>query len=203
MLYETFIEISQIFKSQVLDITQQIKDAKIYNWEDKEQIKSFFCFISSLLEAENSINSICLMFSLMMSSHKPDIIWLDEISEALKNCAEGLNSYLIMQYNLPVKAIFKLEQVDSFATHVRENLRAVTYSIGVISYRLIHMEKDESEEKKKLNKMNILQGGIESRFIPSLSVETKAQIEGSFKITNDKQLQSLALQSNDQVITEA
>lgn len=49
------------------------------------------------------------MFSLMMSSHKPDIIWLDEISEALKNCAEGLNSYLIMQYNLPVKAIFKLE----------------------------------------------------------------------------------------------
>lgn len=36
------------------------------------------------------------------------------------------------------------------------------------------MEKDESEEKKKLNKMNILQGGIESRFIPSLSVETKA-----------------------------
>ena len=45
------------------------------------------------------------MFSLMMSCHKPDIIWLDEISEALKNCAEGLNSYLIMQDILPYKSI--------------------------------------------------------------------------------------------------
>ena len=51
--------------------------------------------------------------------------------------------------------------------------------------------------------MNILQGGIEARFIPSLSQETKTQIEGSFKITNDRQLQSLALQNEDQVISEA
>ena len=37
-----------------------------------------------------------LMFSLMMTAHKPDVIWLDEIAEALKNCAEGLNSYMLM-----------------------------------------------------------------------------------------------------------
>ncbi len=41
------------------------------------------------------------------------------------------------------------------------------------------------------------------RFIPTLSLETKTQIEGSFKITNDKQLQQLALQGEDKVITEA
>lgn len=41
------------------------------------------------------------------------------------------------------------------------------------------------------------------RFIPALSNETKTQIEGSFKITNDKQLQQLALQGEDKVVTEA
>ena len=39
----------------------------------------------------------------MMSAHKPEVTWLDEISEALKNCAEGLNAYLIMNNNLPVQ----------------------------------------------------------------------------------------------------
>ena len=50
-----------------------------------------------------------------------------------------------------------------------------------------------SEEQKKVQKLNILQGGIEARFIPSLSAETKTQIEGSFKITQNRSLQQLAL----------
>ena len=48
-----------------------------------------------------------------------------------------------------------------------------------------------------------MQGGIEGRFIPSLSDEIKKQIEGSFKITNDKKLQHLALQDRSQVILTA
>ena len=39
----------------------------------------------------------------------------------------------------------------------------------------------------------MLQGGIEDRFIPGLSEPTKLQIEGSFKITGDKELQRLSL----------
>jgi hypothetical protein len=45
---------------------------------------------------------------------------------------------------------------------------------------------------KQLAKLNILQGGIEPRFIPALSSETKLQIEGSFKITLDETLKILA-----------
>ena len=45
------------------------------------------------------------------------------------------------------------------------------------------LTNEESEERKNLSQLNILQGGIEARFIPSLSQETKRQIEGSFKIT--------------------
>ena len=71
------------------------------------------------------------------------------------------------------------------------------------AYRLTLVSEEESDESKSLSKLNILQGGIEARFIPALSQETKTQIEGSFKITNDKQLQQLALQSEDKVVQEA
>jgi len=52
---------------------------------------------------------------------------------------------------------------------VKESLRSISYTIGSIAYRLILLNEDEDAEKKKLNKLNILQGGIEGRFIPSLS----------------------------------
>ena len=44
-----------------------------------------------------------------------------------------------------------------------------------------------------MSQLNILQGGIENRFIPQLSEPTKIQIEGSYKITGDKELQKLSL----------
>jgi hypothetical protein len=46
-----------------------------------------------------------------------------------------------------------------------------------------------------------LQGGFEDRFIPELSEETKNQIEGSFKITGNKQLQRLSLTDSEAVVT--
>ena len=73
----------------------------------------------------------------------------------------------------------------------------VCYAIGIVTYRLVQLNKDESDERKNLSKLNILQGSIEPRFIPSLSQGTKEQIEGSFKITKDVQLQALATKSED------
>ena len=93
-----------------------------------------------------------------------------------------------MSQNLPLTAQKKLEEVDSYRTLVEESLRAINYSIGIVAYRLIHLNLDESEDAKSLSRMNILQGGIEDRFIPSLSQPTKDQIEGSFKITSDRHL---------------
>ena len=104
MLYETFIQISQVFKTQLEGITEQVRESKVHCWEDAEEAKSFFTFLDGIFGAEKSIHRICLMFSLMMLAHKPDVTWLDEIAEALKNCASGLNSYLIMYQNLPWKA---------------------------------------------------------------------------------------------------
>ena len=48
-------------------------------------------------------------------------------------------------------------------------------------------EKEEEEAKKAtkidFKKLFLLQGGLESRFIPELSDKTKELIEGFFKIT--------------------
>lgn len=94
LLYDSFILVSQQFKALVQSVTIKVSQAKVYDWPDDEQIKAFYDFLSSLFDAENSIPRVSLMFNLMMVTHKPDVTWLDEIAEALKNSAEGLNSYL-------------------------------------------------------------------------------------------------------------
>ena len=48
--------------------------------------------------------------------------------------------------------------------------------------------KVDNSDDHPLSKLIVLSGGIESRFIPALSASTKLQIEGSFKITGDKDL---------------
>lgn len=156
MLYETYILLSQQFKELICDITNQVRDAKVYNWEDKDQIKGFFDFINSLFNADKSIPRTALMFSLMMSAHKPQVTWLDEISEALKNCAEGLNSYLNMYNNLPYQTQIKLMPIDSYRKVVEESLRAICYSIGVLAYRLTLVPETDADDKEKLHKLNIL-----------------------------------------------
>ena len=69
----------------------------------------------------------------------------------------------------------------------------------MITQRLIKSEEEDSISTiaNQLINLNLLHGGIEDRFIPSLTDETKHQIEGSFKITNDKELQDYAQKTKD------
>ena len=76
----------------------------------------------------------------------------------------------------------------------------VFYGIGVVTHHLVRMNKDETNERKSLSKLNILQGGVNEKFIPSLSAETKSQIKGSFKITNDSELLELAMKDESDVV---
>ena len=57
--------------------------------------------------------------------------------------------------------------------------------------------KGSEEEKNVLSKFTILHGGINEKFIPVLTEQCKKEIEGSFKITNDRELQAMALASPD------
>ena len=49
------------------------------------------------------------MFSLLMCSHKVDVTYIDEISEALKNCALGFDAYINRMHTIPVAKFFKIK----------------------------------------------------------------------------------------------
>jgi hypothetical protein len=53
------------------------------------------------------------MYSVSSFAHKVEIVWLDETAEALRNCAEGLDSYLLMKKNLLLDEQMKLDKLDS------------------------------------------------------------------------------------------
>lgn len=57
----------------------------------------------------------------------------------------------------------------------------LNYTMSVVGSRLI----DSDVTVPKHFRIELLSGGFQDRFIPSLSDETKRQIEGSFKITGD------------------
>ena len=50
-----------------------------------------------------------------------------------------------------------------------------------------------------MEKLSIIKGGIESRFIPTFDQKTKSLIEGFFKITEDKNLRAYALSAPETV----
>lgn len=141
-----------------------------------------------------------MFFSLFFTCYNVDVTWLDEIAEGLKNLTRSLNGVILNLMSIIWEkdpGAVKMKN-DKLVIYLRCVLRQVSYSIGWVAGRLIKKEK-VSDDEVTLNKLNILQGGIENRFIPGLSQATKIQIEGSFKITGDKELQKLALTEASQI----
>jgi len=60
MLYETFISVSETFKELMIDVTRQVREAKVYEWENKDEAKQFFDFLVVLFNGESSISRIML-----------------------------------------------------------------------------------------------------------------------------------------------
>ena len=74
-------------------------------------------------------------------------------------------------------------------------MRQLSYTLSNVAVKLI----SQNNETNKEFKIELLSGGFEDRFIPSLSDETKHQIEGSFKITGNEKLRELSLSAADKV----
>lgn len=78
-----------------------------------------------------------MKFALMLINFKSDVIWLDEITEALKNTATSLNDYIIFTQNLPIKIKKQVQGKDGFLNFVNFTQRQLSYTIGIVTYRLI------------------------------------------------------------------
>ena len=84
-----------------------------------------------------------MKFALMLVNLNPDVTWLDEITEALKNTATSLNDYIIFSQNLPIKIKRQLHDKDCFLDFVTFTQRQLSYTIGIVTYRLIQMDAVE------------------------------------------------------------
>ena len=82
------------------EIVKIIRSAKVKDWDLIDQ-KNFYELIKQNCFQEDSLHSQVRLFNIMMCTHKPDITWLDEIAEALRNCANGCDYYLIDSMNEP------------------------------------------------------------------------------------------------------
>lgn len=204
VIYESFILISQALQGVMQLVADQVRALKLApEGEARDAQKEIFEGLRALFQHEDSLGRLCMTYGLMMSCYKVDVLWLDEAAEALRNCASALDSYLLMKQNLPGAERRALDKIDTFGTLAGEVQRQFCYSIGVVANRLIQYSASEADDKKNIAKLNILQGGVEPRFIPSLTQETKDQIEGSFKLTNEARMQKLAQQDASEVVKEA
>ena len=168
-------------------MVDKINSTDFQSESDEEQIKAIFKYSREFMTSDFSLAQLSMQFVLFVSTHKAEVTWLDEIAEALCNCATGMDYYYGQIKRLDYKVIMKISESSRTFQDLLDHYCSMTYySIGVIAYRLIQLNSDEDEDKKNLSKLDILHGGIESRFIPTLSKETRTQIEGSFKITNDR-----------------
>jgi hypothetical protein len=86
-----------------------------WTWTD---YKNLTTFLKKLFEDENCVLRSVMKFSLMLINFNPDVTWLDEISEALKNTATSLNDYVVFSQNLPIPIKNALEGKDVFLEFV-------------------------------------------------------------------------------------
>ena len=93
--------------------------------------------------------------------------WLDEIAEGLKHATTAINNALlsVQSIRLESKPTFTMDN-DELVIYLQNVIRQISYTIGWVSGRLIQQKQDENDT---LSKLNVLQGGIEDRFIPDLS----------------------------------
>ena len=101
ILYQTFIDISEHFKIQLNFALGEIEKIDWEGWTEEHGI-ALFKFLEGLFSDENSILRCVQMFNLMVLGFKPDITWLDEIAEALKNAVTSLdNCITYSKYLMP------------------------------------------------------------------------------------------------------
>ena len=76
-------------------------------------------------------------------------------------------------------------------------MREACYTLGLVAQKLITNDgkdgqiADTKDDKLNFGKLIMLQGGIESRYIPELSSQTKSLMEGFSTITKDAELREL------------
>ena len=201
LLFETFTLIASRFKTQLSGQFKRIAAAKIFEWfGDVEDQALFYRTLSDQFDSEDSLPRTVLQFCHMIQAINIDENMLEMVAEALKDCAQALESYILVSKQIPYEAAKLIQDKDLLLKLVNEYQRTVCYTIGHIANRLIRVNQyDKKAEEYNLSRLTILQGGIEQHLLPGLSPDTKKKISASLACSQNKQLKKLALQNQDEV----
>ena len=103
-----------------------------------------------------------------------------------------MNQHDKLELEDPIKNKGKKEKLSQLLKILEPVTKELCYAIGVTAYRMIQVS-DETQ-KNPIRKLNILQGGIEPRFVTSLSEITKKNIRECYKVTQSEEIKVLASQ---------
>lgn len=200
ILFQAFINLSEHLMFQMNTLNSQLQQLDPASYSEAD-VQSLTGSLQAFFSRDASMLRTASLFCLAFVSIDVDVTWLDEIAEGLKLVLTAINSALLSMKRVHVDQAPGLDMSkNSFVVFLENVLRQVTYTLGFVAGRLIQQDQGANDDDNTLSRLNVLQGGVEDRFIPGLSEPTKVQIEGSFKITGNKQLQKLALSAPDAVV---
>ena len=189
-VYECMIQGCANFKDVMRKVSKIIMSADFAGFED-DDMKKFFERVDSLLTGKSSLMKAIMTFVLVIQLYEVGTTDLDEVSEALFNAQHGFSFYIaaseIMHKRKPEIEKHNGRILEEF----NRGKRFVCFGLSKVAARLVN--GTGTRDKSDLLKFKILNHGICENYIPILSESCKKEIEGSFKITGDVELQQKAL----------
>ena len=189
------IKACEILKENMKILSKLMTTSDFPEYEDND-IKSVFTKLDNLMTGKFSILKAVMIFAMSIQLYEVGSTDLDEVSEALRHAVEGLNFFIAASATIVNRKPELKDHVEKFLADVVQAQRLISFALNKVAGRMIN-GKGEEEQKNVLSKFTILHGGVAEKFIPVLSEQCKKEIEGSFKITNDRELQEMALASPD------
>ena len=194
-LYNTMIKACEILKENMKMVAQLMTTSEFPEYEEND-LKSVFTKLDNLMTGKFSLLKAIMIFAMFIQLYEVGSTDLDEVSEALRNAVEGLNFFVAASKTIQARKPEITQHNEKFLADVAQAQRFIAFALNKVAGRMIS-GKGSEEEKNVLSKFTILHGGIAEKFIPVLTEQCKKEIEGSFKITNDRELQAMALAPPD------
>jgi hypothetical protein len=158
-----------------------------------------FTKLETLVLGKTSIMRGIQSFVMTIQLYEVGSTDLDEVAEALRDAVEGINFYIGNSTTLHARKPLIKEANKKVVEEFSKAQRFVSFGLSKVAARLVYGNDDKDSKSNKLAKFKVFELGIAENYIPLLSENCKKEIEGSFKITNDKDMRALCMKSESEV----
>ena len=189
LLYACMIESCKRFRSIFKAMSEEMLTADFAGYGE-DDLRNLITKLDGLATGKYSLLKAIMMFALTIQLYDVGSTDLDEVAEALRDAVEGLNFYIAASQTVSARRpkLNFTELNESFLGDCVKSRRLVAFALSKVAARLVRGKSEDAAEASVLSKHKILRNGTAERFIPRLSANCKAELEGSFKLTKDENL---------------